>query len=224
MISVVVPTLNEAENITKCIESIRLESHDIEIIIADGSSSDNTREIASEYPGVAVVESKRGRGIQMNTGASTASGDILLFLHADTTLEKGWSQSIRESLDENSIVGGAFTFAVDNPSWKYCLVEVWVKLRCKLCSLPYGDQAIFVRKSAFELIGRYKSIPLMEDVDLIERMKESGRIAILDKKAITSERRWSHKGLVKTAAINQITMLLYKFGVSPERLFRLYYR
>lgn len=224
MISVVIPTLNEAGNIGRCIESILLEGRDIQIIIADGGSSDNTREIASGYPDVTVVHSNLGRGIQMNTGASAALGDIFLFLHADTTLEMGWAQSILKSLDENSVVGGAFTFAVNNPSWKYRLVEIWVTLRCKLCSLPYGDQAIFVRKSAFERIGGYKHIPLMEDVDLIERMKGSGRIAILDKKAFTSERRWSHKGLMKTASINQITMLLYKLGVSPESLFRLYYR
>ncbi|MFA5353729.1 MAG: hypothetical protein WC291_05825, partial [Thermodesulfovibrionales bacterium] len=132
--------------------------------------------------------------------------------------------SIAETLGESPFVGGAFTFAVNHPSWKYRLVESWVKLRCSLFALPYGDQAIFVRRDIFIMLKGYRDIPLMEDVDLIGRMKETGRIAILDRKAFTSARRWAEKGLLKTAVINQITMILYKAGVSPERLFEFYYR
>ncbi|MGC2062887.1 MAG: TIGR04283 family arsenosugar biosynthesis glycosyltransferase [Thermodesulfovibrionales bacterium] len=224
MISVIIPALNEAANISTCIEAVCAEGGEIEIIVADGGSTDNTRPLASGYPGLKVVESKRGRGIQMNTGAFAASGDVFIFLHADTTLEKGWSQSIRETLEDGSFAGGAFTFSVDNPSSKYRLVEAWVQMRCALFGLPYGDQAIFIRKDIFRILGGYRDIPLMEDVDLIGRMKKIGRIAILDKKAFTSGRRWTENGLVKTASVNQITMLLYKLGVSPERLYRLYYR
>ncbi|MBI5074355.1 MAG: TIGR04283 family arsenosugar biosynthesis glycosyltransferase [Nitrospirae bacterium] len=224
MISVIIPALNEERTIEKCIVEIRHESCDLEIIVADGGSSDKTGEIASGCSEVAVVTSRKGRGLQLNAGAAAATGDILLFLHADTTLEKGWSQSILKSLDENSVVGGAFTFAVNNPSWKYRLLEAWVKLRCTLCELPYGDQAIFIRKDLFHKLNGYQNIPLMEDVELIEKMKRTGKITILDKKAFTSERRWSNKGLIRTAAINQLTMMLYKLGVSPEALFRLYYR
>jgi rSAM/selenodomain-associated transferase 2 len=223
-ISVIIPALNEAGNILRCIEAVYAESCGIEIIVADGGSSDDTKLLASGHPGVKVVESERGRGIQMNAGASAASGDVLLFLHADTTLEKGWSRSIQETFDDSSFAGGAFTFSVDNPSTKYRLLETWVRMRCALFELPFGDQAIFIRRDVFRISGGYRDIPLMEDVDLIKRMKRTGRIAVLDKKAITSDRRWTDKGLLKTASINQITMLLYKLGVSPERLFRLYYR
>lgn len=224
MISIIIPTLNEAVNIGKCVKTVLAESGNFEIIVADGGSADGTKEIASGYAGVKVLDSRRGRGIQMNTGASAATGDLLLFLHADTMLEQGWSESIMETLRKQAFVGGAFTFAIDNHSWKYRIVEAWVKLRCALCKLPYGDQAIFIRKDVFIAMNGYKDIPLMEDVNLIERLRKIGRIKILNKKAFTSERRWTKKGLIKTAFINQITMLLYKLGVSPERLFRFYYR
>jgi rSAM/selenodomain-associated transferase 2 len=224
MISVIIPTLNEAAYIGKCIEAIRREDDRIEIIVADGGSIDNTKEIAAGYKKVINVDSEKGRGLQMNMGAAASSCDMLLFLHADTTIESGWSQSILSALDDPSVIGGAFTFAVNDHSWKYRLVEAWVKMRCNLFNLPYGDQAVFIKKSTFEMISGYRNIPLMEDVDLIDRMKKAGRISILDKKAFTSERRWKKKGLIKTAAINQITMLLYKLGVSHDRLSRFYYR
>ena len=224
MISVIIAALNEEDYISRCIEGVLEEGCDCEIIVADGGSTDRTAEFAKSYPGVSFIQSQRGRGIQMNMAASAASGDIFLFLHADTILETGWAAAILSVLEDTSISGGAFTFSIRSLLWKYRLVEAWVKLRCRLCSLPYGDQALFVRKSAFDLIGGYKSIPIMEDVDFIGRLKKIGPIVILNKKAITSGRRWSKKGLIKTAAINQLIMLLYKIGVNPGRLARIYYR
>lgn len=223
-ISVVIPTFQEVMNIGKCVAALLAEPCFIEIIIADGGSTDSTKEIAAGYPGVKVVDSIRGRGVQMNAGAAVATGDVLLFLHADTHLEKGWMHCMLDGLEDSSIIGGAFTFSVDSPSWKYRLVEAWVKLRCALCNLPYGDQAIFIRAGIFRQLGGYRDIPLMEDVDLIGRMKKTGRTTILAKKAFTSERRWKGKGVIRTALINQATMMLYKLGASPETLFRLYYR
>lgn len=224
MISIIIPTLNEASLIRGCINLLHAEACDAEIIVADGGSIDDTREMASDIHGVRVVASRRGRGIQMNRGASEATGDILLFLHADTVLEPGWSHNILSALDKTAIVGGAFTFSVRSLSWKYRLVETWVRMRSALCKLPYGDQGIFIRKEVFEHINGYREIPLMEDVDLIGRMRNVGRIAIVEKKAFTSERRWAKKGLLRTAAMNQVTMLLYRLGVSPERLYQIYYR
>lgn len=224
MISIIIPTLNEAALIGECIHSLRAEACDAEIIVADGGSTDNTRDIVSGIRGVRLVVSRRGRGPQMNSGAAVAAGDIFLFLHADTVLEPGWSHAILSALENNAVAGGAFTFAVRNRSWKYRLLEAWVRMRCVLCKLPYGDQGIFIKKDLFIHINGYREIPLMEDVDLIGRMGKIGRIAIAGKKAFTSDRRWAKKGFIRTAAKNQAIMLLYRLGVRPERLYQLYYR
>jgi rSAM/selenodomain-associated transferase 2 len=224
MISIIIPVLNEEAHLGSCIEAIKQYDDSCEIIIADGGSSDRTIEIAESSQGVKVVTTRKGRGLQMNAGAFSATGDILLFLHADTTLEDGWGQAIAGAVKDSSIVGGAFTFAIKNPAKKYRAVEQWVKLRCFLFRLPYGDQAIFVKRHVFKKLGGYKNIPLMEDVDLIERMKRLGRIVILETRALTSERRWGRKGLIYTAVLNQLIMFLYKIGVSPQKLARIYYR
>jgi rSAM/selenodomain-associated transferase 2 len=224
MISVIIPALNEEENISRCIGSIREESSSCEIIVSDGGSTDRTKEAAAGFQGVTVVDSKKGRGRQMNAGASQAKGEVLLFLHADTTLEQGWAKGIMTAMKDASVVGGAFTFCVDNPLPKFRSVEAWVRMRCAVFSLPYGDQGIFIRKTAFEKLGGYSDIPLMEDVDILGKMKKHGTITILDKRAVTSGRRWAEKGIIRTAAINQATMMLYRLGVSPERLARFYYR
>lgn len=224
MISVVIPALNEEMHLTRCIASIRADSFSGEVIVSDGGSIDRTREIALNHTGVKVIDSAKGRGTQMNAGAAVATGDILLFLHADTLLEQGWAKELCTSLEHASVIGGAFSFRIDNPEPRYRLVEAWVSMRCRIFRLPYGDQAIFIRKDAFQKLGGYKEIQLMEDVDLVSRMNKLGRISVLKKKAATSGRRWVSKGIFKTAAINQMTMLLYQLGVSPERLARFYYR
>jgi len=224
MISIIIPVLNEEAHLGSCIEAVRQNDASCEIIIVDGGSFDRTIEIAESFQGVKVMKTPKGRGLQMNAGAFSATGDILLFLHADTTLEDGWVQAIARAVKDRSIAGGAFTFAINNPSKKYRVVEEWVRLRCFLFRLPYGDQGIFVKRDVFHKLGGYKNIPLMEDVDLIERMKGQGRIVILDTKALTSERRWGRKGLIYTALLNQLIMFLYKIGVHPQKLARLYYR
>jgi rSAM/selenodomain-associated transferase 2 len=224
MISVIIPTLNEERHIGRCIEALRAAIGDCEIIVCDGGSSDMTRDIAIGFRGVTVIGSEKSRGVQMNRGATHAKGDVLLFLHADTVLEEGWAEEIENALTDGSVIGGAFTFSIGNPAMKYRLVEVWVKMRCRVFRLPYGDQGMFIRRDSFIKLGGYRNIPLMEDVDIINRMKNLGKIAILNRKAATSGRRWAKKGIIRTAAINQITMLCYLIGVSPERLAKFYYR
>ena len=224
MISIIIPVLNEEAHLGSCIEAVRQNDASCEIIIVDGGSFDRTIEIAESFQGVKVMKTPKGRGLQMNAGAFSATGDILLFLHADTILEDGWVQAIAGVVKDSSVAGGAFTFAIQNPSKKYRVVEEWVRLRCFLFRLPYGDQGIFVKRDVFHELGGYKNIPLMEDVDLIERMKGQGRIVILDTKALTSERRWGRKGLIYTAVMNQLIMFLYKIGVHPQKLARIYYR
>jgi rSAM/selenodomain-associated transferase 2 len=223
MISVIIPSLNEEITIGKCIESVRRESGYIEVIVADGGSVDGTREVIGKLNEVVLIESPKGRGLQMNHGAGSATGDIYLFLHTDTLLEQGWSNEIMTALDDGLVAGGAFTLAIDSPEWQYRLIEHMVRTRCALWKLPYGDQGIFVRKSVFEKIRGYKNMPLMEDVDFIERTKREGRISILHKKAVTSHRRWEKEGWIQTTLMNQLIMIMYRLGVDPHRLAQLYY-
>lgn len=224
MISVIIPTLNEAENIRGCIECVRDGDGDLEIIVCDGGSSDATVQIVREYDDTILIETAKGRGAQMNKGAALAKGEVLLFLHADTKLERGWSGELFSALADESIVGGAFVFKIDNPAVRYRLIESWVKLRCTLFSLPYGDQGIFVRRGIFDRIGGYRDIPLMEDVEIIGGLKKEGRLALLKKCAVTHDRRWVRKGWIRASVSNQMMMLMYKMGIDPHTLARLYYR
>jgi rSAM/selenodomain-associated transferase 2 len=224
MVSVIIPTLNEEDNIVPCIRSVRREEADCEIILADGGSSDGTLERAGACKGVRIVRSGRGRGLQMNRGAAAAVGDVFLFLHADTRLEEGWSRAALSLLDDSSVVGGAFTFRVDSDRRRYRLIEFLVRLRCGILKLPYGDQGIFVRREIFESLGGYREVPLMEDVDMIGRMKKKGRIAILGKRAFTHHRRWEREGWIRASLRNQLIMVLYRLGRSPDALAKMYYR
>jgi rSAM/selenodomain-associated transferase 2 len=225
MISVIIPALNEEQTIGKCIAWIKEDHASTELIVADGGSIDRTRDIISDYPDVALVKSEKGRGMQMNSGAAKARGDILLFLHADTRLASGWYKAIETMLLSNTnTVGGAFTFKVDHSARRYRILETMVRLRCRLFRLPYGDQAIFIRREAFEKISGYTAIPLMEDVKLVSEMKKLGNIMILDHSAYTDSRRWERKGIIKTSVSNLLTLLMYKLGVSPNKLAERYYR
>lgn len=224
MISVVIPTLNEEDNIRRSIEAVRAENGNLEIIVADGGSSDNTVAEAESFRDVLVVRSRKGRGLQLNAGAAVSHGDVLLFLHADTVMEEGWSMYIRSAFEDEGVVGGAFTLGIDCPGWRFRLTEYWVKLRCRLFLLPYGDQGIFVMRDAFERLGGYREIPVMEDVDMVGRMKKLGRIVMLDKKAHTHARKWVREGWARTSLRNQLLMIMYRLGVDPHRLARIYYR
>jgi rSAM/selenodomain-associated transferase 2 len=223
MISVIIPTLNEEEHIRGCIGSVLEEKADCEIIVADGGSTDRTVALAKEFDGVKVVSSASGRGLQMNRGALAAEGDVLLFLHADTRLERGWSSDLEAAMNGEALAGGAFSFRIDAPGRHLRLVEFWVMLRCAVFCLPYGDQAIFVRRAVLDSIGGYRDIPLMEDVDLVRKVKRHGRMAILPCRAYTSARRWAGRGWIRVSLVNQVIMVLYRLGVDPGRLERLYY-
>jgi rSAM/selenodomain-associated transferase 2 len=223
MISVIIPTLNEEKHINGCIESILSERAGCEIIVADGGSTDRTIELANECEEVRVVRTDRGRGLQMNRGALSARGVVFLFLHADTRLEKGWSRDMDAALSDNAAAGGAFTLKISADERHFRLIELWVKARCAVFGLPYGDQGIFVRRAVFEKLGGYRDIPLMEDVDIVRRMRRTGRIVMLPGKAFTSPRKWSREGWIRVSLMNQFLMILYRLGVDPRRLARLYY-
>ncbi len=223
MISVIIPTVNEERNIGVCIREVLAEGVDCEIIVADGGSTDCTVEKAKEFHGVKVVSSDRGRGLQMNRGVLSASGNVLLFLHADTRLEEGWSRDVNGALRDDAFAGGAFSLGIDGAGRHFRLIELWVKMRCSLFSLPYGDQGIFVRRDIFDKLGGYRDIPLMEDVDLVRRIKRTGHMTVLTRKAVTSARRWAGGGWIRVSLLNQLIMVLFRLGVDPGRLAKMYY-
>lgn len=220
MISVIIPTLNEELTLEKIITSVG-DSKEVEIIVSDGGSDDGTLVIA-ERLSHKTLSSPLGRGAQMNQGAAAASGDILLFLHADTMLPIGWEDYIEEALRDEEVAGGAFSFSLPNRSTPFAFISLMVNLRSRLLKLPYGDQALFVRRGIFERLGGFREIPIMEDVELVKGMRRLGRLEILDQSVITSSRRWEKEGRARTTVRNLSLLFLYRLGVSPERLYRFY--
>jgi rSAM/selenodomain-associated transferase 2 len=219
-ISIIIPVLNEAATIRAAIDST-LPSRNVEVIVVDGGSRDATRQIAQRQ-GVQVITSAAGRAHQMNVGAQAATGEILLFLHGDTRLPAGFDQLIRAALQNPQATAGAFRLRINAPQRRFRWVEWGVDCRSALFHMPYGDQAIFLRRSVFQALGGFAELPIMEDFELMRRLRPLGLIVMIKANVITSARRWQRRGIVKTTLINQLMILGYGLGVSPERLAQLY--
>jgi rSAM/selenodomain-associated transferase 2 len=219
-ISVIIPVLNEEATILNVLESVkRLQPE--EIIVVDGESSDRTRELAASTA-VAVVTTARGRGRQMNEGAKAATGDALLFLHADTRLPASALEDIRKALADPRVVGGRFDILLDGEGWMFNIIGAMITLRSRLSRVATGDQAIFVRREVFKKIGGYPDIPLMEDVVFSRALKRAGKVACLKSRVVTSARRWEVEGVWRTIFKMWALKLLYLLGISPVRLKKFY--
>jgi rSAM/selenodomain-associated transferase 2 len=219
-ISIVIPTLDEATSLAQTLIAAR-ERGGRELIVADGDSRDATRDVAARLAD-AVVVAPRGRAAQMNAGAAVARGDVLLFLHADTHLPLGFADAIAHALDDPAVVGGYFAVALDAPGWRYGLIGRLISGRSRLTGVATGDQAIFVRRPVFEALGGFAPLPLMEDIDLVRRLKRRGRVAALRERVVTSARRWERHGFWRTVLLMWTLRLAYYAGVSPETLARWY--
>jgi rSAM/selenodomain-associated transferase 2 len=219
-LSVIVPALNEEQGIGETLRRAR-QPGVREIIVVDGGSVDNTRVRAHELADL-VLSAPRGRAAQMNFGAARASGDILLFLHADTLVPDGFAQAIAAACREPGIIGGRFDVTLTPSSPLLRLTGELMNWRSRLSRIATGDQGIFIRRDVFTQLGGYADIPLMEDIDLSRRMKRAGRIACLPQRVTTSARRWRTRGVVRTILLMWCLRALYLFGVSPSRLRRLY--
>lgn len=192
-----------------------------EIIIVDGDNSSTIKNIKNEY--VLKIDSKKGRANQMNEGARIASGDILLFLHADTILPLNASDLIIESFQDKDIKAGAFDLSFSNNTLVFKVIAFTASIRSRLTRLPYGDQAIFIKKDVFEKIGKYEDITLMEDVNLMQKLKQKKlKIKILSEKVVTSSRKWENKGIVYTTLRNWILISLYFLNIDPNKLEKYY--
>ena len=221
-ISIIIPAINEAGNIKTAIASTQ-GSINIEVIVIDGGSQDDTVAIAQSL-GVKVISSSPGRAVQMNTGAVAATGEILLFLHADTCLPIGFDDMVRTGLQQSGTVAGAFKLRIDASLLSLRWVEWGINVRSHFYQMPYGDQAIFLTKAVFQQIGGFPELPIMEDFELMRRLKRLGRIVIIATPVVTSARRWLQKGVFKTTLLNQIVIIAYLLGVSPDRIRRWYCR
>jgi rSAM/selenodomain-associated transferase 2 len=217
-ITVIIPTLDEAENIGACLAALDGQEGPVEIIVVDGGSGDGTVSIAVRSPGVRVVHAPRGRGAQMNAGAAMASGEILWFVHADCRPPAGGATAIRRALACDGVIGGAFRFVLADRGWGYRVVEWGVRLRCRLFHLPYGDQGIFLRRALFEELGGYRETPILEDLCVVRALRRRGRVVTLPEAMPTSPRRYAHDGLLRTVVRHQILMLAAWLGGSPDRL------
>ena len=170
-----------------------------------------------------MLVSEPGRGRQMNAGASDALGEILIFLHADTCLQVDALTLIRHALANRQYVAGAFDLGIRSKKLIFKIIANTASLRSRFTRMPYGDQVIFIRKDYFQTIGGYRTIPLMEDVDLFKRIKKGGdTICILPARALTSPRRWENEGIISCTLRNWMLIILYQIGVSPEKLAHFY--
>ncbi|MBI5327641.1 MAG: TIGR04283 family arsenosugar biosynthesis glycosyltransferase [Deltaproteobacteria bacterium] len=219
-ISVIIPTLNEEDNLEHTLKSV---GQDAEIIIADAGSSDSTIKIANGFTDK-IIMSEKGRGAQMDNGARMATGDIFLFLHADTRLPDGWMEKVAEALKDAKVVGGGFRLKINSGKFSFSIIEAIVNLRSRRLGFIYGDQAIFVRRDVFLSVGGFMGLPLMEDVDLMRRLKKVGKVILVDAQASTSPRRWEKRGVLRTTLRNWMFLSLYYLGVSPQKLYKCYYQ
>ena len=224
--SIIVPVLNEGDRINALIEHLHAQGFEssYEVIVVDGDPEGGTvKTIHSES--VVTIITEKGRGRQMNAGAAAARGDVLIFLHADTKLPDGALKNIRRALEKQDCVGGAFALKIDSDRFFLKYISVRTSLRSRRSRIPYGDQAIFLRKQYFDQIGGFKDIPLMEDVELMRRIRKDGRkISILPDKVTTSARRWQRDGVFYTTVRNRVLVALFHLGVNPYRLAKYYWR
>lgn len=223
LISVIIPTLNEEENIVSCLEATD-GAENVERIVVDGGSADGTVDRAKAW-GATVLNAPRGRARQMNAGAGAAKGEILLFLHADTKLASGFERQIRLLLGRPRVSAGAFSFRLDKiESAGLRLIEMATNWRSRFLKTPYGDQGIFLRAPLFHKIGGYPDLPIMEDYELIRRLKKWGRIVTAELPAVTSARRWRVLGVWRTTVLNWTLILAYLLGMPPARLYKIAHR
>ena len=216
MISVIIPTLNEANNIERTLNAVFRLSGNFEVILVDGGSKDHTVEIAKSFSRVKIITSQKGRSFQMNRGAEIAKGHVLLFLHADTLLPPNAFSAIDIAMSIPENVAGSFFLDFDYRHRWLTFYTACSKINNAL--FTYGDHAIFIKKSCFESIGGYEPIPFMEDVEIQSRLRRSGKFIKLPLGVITSARRFEKSGVVKQCMKDFFLILFYKAGVSPFKL------
>lgn len=215
-LSVIIPAHNEEEQIGAVLREV-LRVKVSEVIVVDGRSTDRTCDIARSY-GVTVISSPPGRGLQMKIGAAAATGDAFLFLHADTRVPRGYHDHVFRILRRPGVSAGAFGLRIDSPRLWLRVIEKLVDWRSRLLQMPYGDQAIFLRREVLCSVGGFPAVPVMEDFQLVRSLRRLGRIEIAPVSVVTSARRWLSCGICRTALLNQACIAAYYLGVPAERI------
>jgi rSAM/selenodomain-associated transferase 2/rSAM/selenodomain-associated transferase 1 len=222
-VSIIIPVWKDEDALDAALGALR-HTPGIEVIVAPALGEEpRYREIRERHPAARWVSAPRGRAAQMNAGAAIAGGHWLLFCHADSTLPSGWWRAIERAQRREGTVAGAFRLALATPDWRARVVEFGVRLRVALLRMPYGDQALFMRRSTFEALGGYRDLPLMEDVDLVRRLKHAGRFWFDHLRVLTSPRRWEHDGWFRRSAQNASLAARFLMGASPARLAQRYF-
>jgi rSAM/selenodomain-associated transferase 2 len=214
-ISVVIPTLNEAACLGEMLRRLNAEKP-YEVLVVDGGSSDETCRIAAA--GARLVQGLRGRAAQMNLGAARATGDALLFLHADCTLEAGALRAAGQALGRRGVAAGCFRMTVTAPGLVYRMIGACATARVRLTGLVYGDQGLIVHRNHFERLGGFPSVRLMEDVLLSRRLRRQGHVVVVPSRIFVSPRRWQQQGVVRQTLRNWALTALAAGGVHPDRL------
>jgi len=220
-LSVVIPALNEAGDIAEAVRSAAAGG--AEVIVVDGGSADGTPESAAAA-GATVLHSSPGRAHQLGVGAGRARGEAVLFLHADTRLPPAWTRGVEQALADPRVAGGCFRLRFDPPTRALAVVAWGVRLRVALFGLPYGDQALFVRRQVLERIGGVPQVPIMEDLDLVRAIRREGRLARVPLAIATSARRYRTRGMLRTILRNTLAACAWWLGLDRDRIAAWYRR
>lgn len=221
-ISIIIPTLNEEDILGKTLSRLQPRKN-LEVIVVDGGSNDATLVVAQKAD-CKIFPGDKGRAKQMNLGAAKATGEVLLFLHADTLLPDDFPRLILETINRPNVAAGAFSLAIDSPSKSLATIAFLANLRSRFLHLPYGDQALFIHRNMFDAIGGFPEKEIMEDFVFVHNIKKNGDIITLPKPVITSARRWQNMGIIRTTLINQLIVCGYSLGVPPVMLAKWYRR
>ena len=219
LLSIIIPTRNEEAHIERTLLPL-LSVPNVEVLVADGGSEDATVEIAQNL-GVRVLQTRPGRGRQMNAAAAQARGEVLLFLHADTRLPAEFQKQAREVLEQGAIAG-AFRLRIDERGRLLRIVEWGANFRSRVLQMPYGDQTLFLKAETFYQLGGFQNWPLMEDYEFCRRLRRHGKIRLAPAAVMTSARRWRRLGAIRTTLRNQLCVAGYLAGISPQRLAQWY--
>ena len=222
MLAVVIPTLNEVDTLPALLRDLHAFEVPNHIVVADGGSQDGTVDVA-RAAGATIVTSEPGRAKQMNSGASRCESDWLLFIHADARLPVAARRDLCNSiLQPNELQAAAWRLRIASSRWVFRVIELGARIRDRVCGLPYGDQALLIRRQLFDSVGGFRELPVMEDVAMVRAIRPLAAIHRFPSNVVVSSRRWDRHGPIRSSLRNLMLLSAYSFGVSPQRLMGFY--